>query len=136
MMKLTILEVGSGGKAKEELELGVGTGESSLEHISAAKRFVCPKLIATPFTRKEFYAPKHSELEQIPNRHAIETIQSLNSLNFVKEQLPGVSTSGICRSYLPLLPEIDPSMLTGTERAGAASRPVCRWSRRTPRQSR
>ncbi|KAL1390241.1 hypothetical protein pipiens_003190 [Culex pipiens pipiens] len=88
--------------------------------------FVCPKLIATPFTRKDFYAPKHSELEQIPNRHAIKTMQSLNSLNFVKEQLPGVSTSGICRSYLPLLPEIDPSMLTGTERAGAALRPVPR----------
>ncbi|EDS30642.1 40S ribosomal protein S10 [Culex quinquefasciatus] len=27
--------------------------------------------------QKDFYAPKHSELEQIPNRHVIKMMQSL-----------------------------------------------------------
>lgn len=36
--------------------------------------------------KKDFNAPKHPELETIPNLHVIKTMQSLKSKGFVKEQ--------------------------------------------------
>lgn len=36
--------------------------------------------------KKDFNAPKHPELESIPNLHVIKTMQSLESRGFVKEQ--------------------------------------------------
>ena len=35
---------------------------------------------------KDFNAPKHPELEQVPNLHVIKTMQSLHSKGFVREQ--------------------------------------------------
>lgn len=36
--------------------------------------------------KKDFHAPKHPELEQIPNLHVIKAMQSLKSRGYVKEQ--------------------------------------------------
>lgn len=76
---------------------------------------------------KDFYAPKHGELENIPNLHVIKTMQSLKSRNFVKEQFAWrhyywyLTNEGIeyLRSYLHLPPEIVPSTLKRAQRSEA-----------------
>uniref|UniRef100_T1D546 Putative ribosomal protein s10e n=1 Tax=Psorophora albipes TaxID=869069 RepID=T1D546_9DIPT len=78
--------------------------------------------------QKDFYAPKHPELEQIPNLHVIKTMQSLKSKNFVKEQFAWrhyywyLTNEGIeyLRSYLHLPPEIVPSTLKRAARSEPA----------------
>ncbi|XP_055525954.1 40S ribosomal protein S10b [Wyeomyia smithii] len=75
--------------------------------------------------QKDFYAPKHPELENIPNLHVIKTMQSLKSKNFVKEQFAWrhyywyLTNEGIeyLRSYLHLPPEIVPSTLKRAARS-------------------
>ncbi|KXJ71527.1 hypothetical protein RP20_CCG020333 [Aedes albopictus] len=79
--------------------------------------------------QKDFYAPKHPELENIPNLHVIKTMQSLKSKNFVKEQFAlrhyywYLTNEGIeyLRSYLHLPSEIVPSTL----KRAARSEPQC-----------
>ncbi|XP_055606228.1 40S ribosomal protein S10b [Uranotaenia lowii] len=74
--------------------------------------------------QKDFYAPKHPELEAIPNLHVIKTMQSLKSKNYVKEQFAWrhyywyLTNEGIeyLRSYLHLPPEIVPSTLKRANR--------------------
>ncbi|XP_062703025.1 small ribosomal subunit protein eS10B-like [Aedes albopictus] len=67
--------------------------------------------------QKDFYAPKHPELENIPNLHVIK----LKSKNFVKEQFAlrhyywYLSNEGI--EYLHLPPEIVPSTLKRAARS-------------------
>ncbi|XP_037937597.1 40S ribosomal protein S10b [Teleopsis dalmanni] len=69
--------------------------------------------------KKDFHAPKHPELESIPNLHVIKTMQSLHSRGLVKEQFAWrhyywyLTNEGIeyLRSYLHLPPEIVPATL-------------------------
>uniref|UniRef100_A0A1A9WB20 S10_plectin domain-containing protein n=1 Tax=Glossina brevipalpis TaxID=37001 RepID=A0A1A9WB20_9MUSC len=69
--------------------------------------------------KKDFHAPKHPELENIPNLHVIKTMQSLHSRGLVKEQFAWrhyywyLTNEGIefLRSYLHLPPEIVPATL-------------------------
>ncbi|KFB36808.1 small ribosomal subunit protein eS10B [Anopheles ziemanni] len=75
--------------------------------------------------QKDFYAPKHPELETIPNLHVIKTMQSLKSKNFVKEQFAWrhyywyLTNEGIeyLRAYLHLPSEIVPSTLKRAARS-------------------
>jgi len=69
--------------------------------------------------KKDFHAPKHPELEQIPNLHVIKAMQSLKSRGYVKEQFAWrhfywyLTNEGIeyLRTYLHLPPEIVPATL-------------------------
>ncbi|XP_044748254.1 40S ribosomal protein S10-like [Coccinella septempunctata] len=85
--------------------------------------------------KKDFQAPKHPELENIPNLHVIKALQSLKSKGFVKEQFawrhyywyltnPGID---YLRTFLNLPPEIVPYTLkrqTRTETARARPNPI------------
>ncbi|KAF2896939.1 hypothetical protein ILUMI_09233 [Ignelater luminosus] len=69
--------------------------------------------------KKDFNAPKHPELELIPNVQVIKTLQSLKSRGYVREQFAWrhfywyLTNEGIdyLRTYLHLPPEIVPSTL-------------------------
>uniref|UniRef100_A0A6M2DQX6 Putative 40s ribosomal protein s10 n=1 Tax=Xenopsylla cheopis TaxID=163159 RepID=A0A6M2DQX6_XENCH len=69
--------------------------------------------------KKDFHAPKHPELEQIPNLQVIKALQSLKSRGYVTEQFAWrhfywyLTNEGIeyLRTYLHLPPEIVPSTL-------------------------
>ncbi|PSN42119.1 40S ribosomal protein S10 [Blattella germanica] len=69
--------------------------------------------------KKDFHAPKHPELEAIPNLQVIKAMQSLKSRGFVSEQFAWrhfywyLTNDGInyLRNYLHLPPEIVPSTL-------------------------
>lgn len=78
--------------------------------------------------KKDFYAPKHPELETIPNLHVIKTMQSLKSRNYVKEQFAWshyywyLTNEGIeyLRSCLHLPSEIVPATLKRATRSEVA----------------
>ncbi|XP_001599602.1 40S ribosomal protein S10 [Nasonia vitripennis] len=69
--------------------------------------------------KKDYHAPKHPELESIPNLQVIKAMQSLKSRGFVKEQFAWrhfywyLTNDGIeyLRTYLHLPPEIVPATL-------------------------
>ncbi|ELT91016.1 hypothetical protein CAPTEDRAFT_223757, partial [Capitella teleta] len=69
--------------------------------------------------KKDFRAPKHPELEQVPNLHVIKALQSLKSRGLVKEQFAWrhyywyLTNEGIqyLRDFLHLPPEIVPATL-------------------------
>ncbi|CAH1160005.1 unnamed protein product [Phaedon cochleariae] len=69
--------------------------------------------------KKDYHAPKHPELETIPNLQVIKALQSLKSKGYVKEQFAWrhyywyLTNSGIeyLRTFLHLPPEIVPSTL-------------------------
>ena len=69
--------------------------------------------------KKDFHAPKHPELDTIPNLQVIKALQSLKSRGYVKEQFAWrhfywyLTNEGIeyLRTYLHLPPEIVPSTL-------------------------
>merc|ERR1712080_388929 len=69
--------------------------------------------------KKDHHAPKHPELETVPNLHVIKALNSLKSRGYVKEQFAWrhyywyLTNEGISylRSYLHLPPEIVPSTL-------------------------
>merc|ERR1712189_88051 len=69
--------------------------------------------------KKDHHAPKHPELEQVPNLHVIKALTSLKSRGYVKEQFAWrhyywyLTNEGInyLRNYLHLPPEIVPSTL-------------------------
>ncbi|XP_043674603.1 40S ribosomal protein S10-like [Vespula pensylvanica] len=69
--------------------------------------------------KKDYHAPKHPELESIPNLQVIKAMQSLKSKGYVKEQFAWrhfywyLTNEGIeyLRGYLHLPPEIVPSTL-------------------------
>ncbi|XP_014220027.1 40S ribosomal protein S10b [Copidosoma floridanum] len=69
--------------------------------------------------KKDFHAPSHSELENIPNLHVIKALQSLKSRGYVKEQFAWrhyyyyLTNDGIeyLRQFLHLPPEIVPATL-------------------------
>ncbi|KAK0182514.1 hypothetical protein PV327_000650 [Microctonus hyperodae] len=69
--------------------------------------------------KKDYHAPKHPELEMIPNLQVIKAMQSLKSRGYVKEQFAWrhfywyLTNEGIeyLRAYLHLPPEIVPSTL-------------------------
>ena len=69
--------------------------------------------------KKDYHAPKHPELETIPNLQVIKAMQSLRSRGYVKEQFAWrhfywyLTNEGIeyLRRYLHLPPEIVPSTL-------------------------
>merc|ERR1712107_440436 len=68
---------------------------------------------------KDFHAPKHPELETIPNLQVIKALTSLKSRGYVKEQFAwrhyywSLTNEGIqyLRDFLPLPPEIAPATL-------------------------
>jgi len=86
---------------------------------------------------KDFHAPKHPELESIPNLQVIKALTSLKSRGYVKEQFAWrhyywyLTNEGIqyLRDFLHLPPEIVPSTLKrqapreARPRAAAAPRP-------------
>ena len=69
--------------------------------------------------KKDYHAPKHPELDTIPNLQVIKALQSLKSRGYVKEQFAWrhfywyLTNEGIeyLRTYLHLPPEIVPSTL-------------------------
>ncbi|XP_022920574.1 small ribosomal subunit protein eS10-like [Onthophagus taurus] len=69
--------------------------------------------------KKDYHAPKHPELETIPNLEVIKALQSLKSRGYVKEQFAWrhfywyLTNEGIeyLRTYLHLPPEIVPATL-------------------------
>lgn len=69
--------------------------------------------------KKDFNAPKHPELENVPNLHVIKALQSLKSKGLVKEQFAWrhyywyLTNEGIqyLRTVLNLPPEIVPATL-------------------------
>ncbi|KAK7873396.1 hypothetical protein R5R35_000193 [Gryllus longicercus] len=69
--------------------------------------------------KKDFHAPKHPELQTIPNLQVIKAMQSLKSRGYVNEQFAWrhfywyLTNEGITylRNYLHLPPEIVPSTL-------------------------
>merc|ERR1711930_14713 len=87
--------------------------------------------------KKDHHAPKHPELESVPNLHVIKALTSLKSRGFVKEQFAwrhyywSLTNEGIqyLRDYLHLPPEIVPATLKRQApretrpRASAAPRP-------------
>ncbi|XP_041471713.1 small ribosomal subunit protein eS10-like [Lytechinus pictus] len=78
--------------------------------------------------KKDFYAPKHHELENVPNLHVIKACQSLKSRGYVKEQFAWrhyywyLTNEGIqyLRDYLHLPPEIVPATLKRQPRTETA----------------
>ncbi|KAJ0179255.1 hypothetical protein K1T71_004967 [Dendrolimus kikuchii] len=86
--------------------------------------------------KKDYHAPKHPDLEKIPNLQVIKAMQSLKSRGYVKEQFAWrhfywyLTNEGIeyLRIFLHLPPEIVPATLkrsvrTETVRRGAVGRP-------------
>ncbi|KOB64892.1 Ribosomal protein 1 [Operophtera brumata] len=86
--------------------------------------------------KKDYHAPKHPDLEKIPNLQVIKAMQSLKSRGFVKEQFAWrhfywyLTNEGIeyLRIFLHLPPEIVPATLRRsvrpeTVRRGAVGRP-------------
>merc|ERR1712183_722852 len=69
--------------------------------------------------KKDPHAPKHPELESVPNLHVIKALTSLKSRGYVKEQFSWrhfywyLTNEGITylRDYLHLPPEIVPATL-------------------------
>merc|ERR1711862_568296 len=67
--------------------------------------------------KKDHHAPKHPELESVPNLHVIKALTSLKSRGYVKEQFAWrhyywyLTNEGIgyLRNYLHLPPEIVPA---------------------------
>ncbi|XP_055371124.1 40S ribosomal protein S10b [Condylostylus longicornis] len=80
--------------------------------------------------KKDFHAPKHPDLVNIPNLHVIKTLQSLHSRGLVQEQFAWrhyywhLTNDGIqyLRTYLHLPPEIVPATLKRPQRS-ETSRP-------------
>ncbi|CAN8002485.1 unnamed protein product, partial [Ixodes pacificus] len=80
--------------------------------------------------KKDFHAPKHPELEAIPNLQVIKALQSLRSRGYVKEQFAWrhyywyLTNEGIqyLRDFLHLPPEIVPATLKKQSRQEAPSR--------------
>ncbi|KAF4524537.1 hypothetical protein B566_EDAN002810 [Ephemera danica] len=78
--------------------------------------------------KKDFHAPKHPELETIPNLHVIKAMQSLKSRGFVNEQFAWrhfywyLNNEGITylRDFLHLPAEIVPATLKRQTRPEAA----------------
>ncbi|XP_025836723.1 40S ribosomal protein S10 [Agrilus planipennis] len=78
--------------------------------------------------KKDYHAPKHPELETIPNLQVIKAMQSLKSRGFVKEQFAWrhfywyLTNEGIeyLRTFLHLPPEIVPATLKRQARSEAA----------------
>merc|ERR1712112_272681 len=63
---------------------------------------------------KDFHAPKHPELEAVPNLQVIKALTSLKSRGYVKEHFAwSLTNEGIqyLRDYLHLPPEIVPATL-------------------------
>ena len=81
--------------------------------------------------KKDHHAPKHPELETVPNLQVIKALNSLKSRGYVKEQFAWrhyywyLTNEGISylRSYLHLPPEIVPSTLKRQVRPDARARP-------------
>ena len=81
--------------------------------------------------KKDTHAPKHPELEQVPNLHVIKALTSLKSRGYVKEQFAWrhfywyLTNEGIAylRNYLHLPPEIVPATLKRQSRPDARPRP-------------
>merc|ERR1711976_23632 len=81
--------------------------------------------------KKDHHAPKHPELEQVPNLHVIKALTSLKSRGYVKEQFAWrhyywyLTNEGIAylRNYLHLPPEIVPATLKRQSRPEARPRP-------------
>merc|ERR1712043_158171 len=81
--------------------------------------------------KKDHHAPKHPELETVPNLHVIKALNSLKSRGYVKEQFSWshfywyLTNEGIqyLRDYLHLPPEIVPATLKRQARTDARSRP-------------
>ena len=81
--------------------------------------------------KKVHHAPKHPELETVPNLQVIKALNSLKSRGYVKEQFAWrhyywyLTNEGISylRSYLHLPPEIVPSTLKRQVRPDARARP-------------
>merc|ERR1711862_776607 len=82
--------------------------------------------------KKDTHAPKHPELEAIPNLHVIKALTSLKSRGYVKEQFAWrhyywyLTNEGIgyLRNYLHLPPEIVPTTLKRQSRPDARPSPV------------
>ncbi|XP_059478954.1 small ribosomal subunit protein eS10 [Neocloeon triangulifer] len=78
--------------------------------------------------KKDFHAPKHPELEAIPNLQVIKALQSLKSRGFVNEQFAWrhyywyLNNEGInyLRTFLHLPPEIVPATLKRQTRTETA----------------
>ncbi|XP_060531448.1 small ribosomal subunit protein eS10-like [Cylas formicarius] len=78
--------------------------------------------------KKDYHAPKHPELESIPNLQVIKALQSLKSKGYVKEQFAWrhyywyLTNAGIefLRTFLHLPPEIVPSTLKRQTRTDIA----------------
>nr|CAH04324.1 S10e ribosomal protein [Julodis onopordi] len=78
--------------------------------------------------KKDYHAPKHPELETIPNLQVIKAMQSLKSKGYVKEQFAWrhfywyLTNEGIehLRTFLHLPPEIVPATLKRQVRPEAA----------------
>ncbi len=81
--------------------------------------------------KKDPHAPKHPELESVPNLQVMKTLNSLKSRGYVKEQFAWrhhywyLTNEGIqyLRDYLHLPPEIVPSTLKRQVRSEARPRP-------------
>merc|ERR1712045_487182 len=81
--------------------------------------------------KKDHHAPKHPELESVPNLHVMKALTSLKSRGYVKEQFAWrhfywyLTNEGIqyLRDYLHLPPEIVPATLKRQARTDARSRP-------------
>merc|ERR1739848_17931 len=81
--------------------------------------------------KKDHHAPKHPELETVPNLQVIKALNSLKSRGYVKEQFAWrhyywyLTNEGIgyLRNYLHLPPEIVPTTLKRQSRPDARPRP-------------
>merc|ERR1739840_70961 len=73
--------------------------------------------------KKDPHAPKHPELEAVPNLHVIKALTSLKSRGYVKEQFAWRHYYWYLRNYLHLPPEIVPSTLKRQVRPDARARP-------------
>merc|ERR1719264_2528391 len=81
--------------------------------------------------KKDHHAPKHPELETVPNLQVIKALNSLKSRGYVKEQFAWrhyywyLTNEGIqyLRDYLHLPPEIVPATLKRQVRPEARGRP-------------
>merc|ERR1711976_493459 len=91
--------------------------------------------------KKDFHAPKHPDLEGVPNLHVIKALQSLKSRGLVNEQFAWrhyywyLTNEGIqyLRDFLHLPSEIVPATLKRQTRPEAARpRPKAQEGPRTP----
>ncbi|XP_076351549.1 small ribosomal subunit protein eS10-like [Tachypleus tridentatus] len=91
--------------------------------------------------KKDFHAPKHPELETVPNLQVIKALQSLKSRGYVKEQFAWqhyywyLTNEGIqyLRDFLHLPPEIVPSTLKRQPRPETARQRPKGPAEQTPR---